>query len=138
MTVTGLHHLTQLTGCTHPSAGAGTFPVGLVTGCSVLTQAALQTVSSIKPRRAFWEKTYRKEKVFHLSIICVCALGFFFFVYIHLLCSWVQSNLACTRTVHWPGGRCRCYGSYRSGYTLPRRNRAGMLPERDNNTVTSA
>lgn len=78
VTVTGLHHLTQLTGCTHPSAGACTFPVGLVTGCSVLTQAALQTVSSIKPRRAFWEKTYRKKHVFHPSITCLCAVFLYF------------------------------------------------------------
>lgn len=78
MTVTGLHHLTQLTGCTRPSAGACTFPIGLVTGCSVLTQAALQTVSSIKPRRAFWEKTYRKNVFFtHQSPVCV--LGVFVF-----------------------------------------------------------
>lgn len=59
-------------------------------------------------------------------------------VFTHLLCSWVQSSLACTHTVHWPGGRGHCYGSDRSGYILPRRTQRGMLPERDNNIITSA
>lgn len=51
-----------------------------------------------------------------------------FCVLAHLLCSWVPSSPMCMRTVHWPGGRCHCYGSYRSGYILPRRNQRGMLP----------
>lgn len=70
----------------------------------------------------------------HQSPVCVL----FFCIFTHLLCSWVQSSLVCTRTVHWPGGRCHCYGSYRSGYILPHRNQRGMLPERDNNIITSA
>lgn len=96
VTVTGLHHLTQLTGCTHPSAGACTFPVGLVTGCSVLTQAALQTVSSIKLRRAFWEKTYRKKHVFHPSITCLCAV---FFVFSPTFCAAGSSPAWCARAL---------------------------------------
>lgn len=78
----------------------------------------------------------QKEHVFHPSITCLCAGCFC--VFTHLLCSWVQSSLACTRTAHWPGGRCHCYGSYRSGYILPHRNQRGMLPESDNNIITSA
>lgn len=71
----GLHHLTQLTGGTHPSAGARTFAVGLVAGCSVLTQAALLAVSSIKPCRAFWEKAHRKNMVCtHQSPVCMLGL----------------------------------------------------------------
>lgn len=44
----------QFTGCAHPSAGTRAFSVGLVAGGSILTQAALPTVCSIKACRAFF------------------------------------------------------------------------------------
>lgn len=44
----------QFTGCARPSTGTCAFSVGLVTGGSVLTQATLLTVCSIKPSRAFF------------------------------------------------------------------------------------
>lgn len=82
VTATGLPALTQLAGCTHPPAGARTLPVALVTGCSVLAQAALQTVGSVKPRRAFWEKKRKKHSekracfspINHL-FVCVCVFS---------------------------------------------------------------
>lgn len=81
--------LTQFTGCAHPSTGTCAFSIGLVTGGSILTQAALPTVCSIKPCRAFWEKnaqtkpscdpliylSYRQQ---HCPVMCsltFCAVG---------------------------------------------------------------
>lgn len=46
----------------------------------------------------------------------------------YLLCSWVRSSPACRHTVRWPGGRCRCYGSYSFGYILSHRTQMGTLP----------
>lgn len=53
--------LTQLTGRPHPPADAHTSPISPVTGGSVLTQAPLPAVGSVKPSRAFWEKTHTEE-----------------------------------------------------------------------------
>lgn len=123
--------LTQLTGRPHPSAGTNTFSTGPVTGGSILTQAPLPTVCSVKPCRAFWEKnTQRKEHLFfYPSVTCwtemtasLCPAS------TYLLCSWVRSSPACTHTVRWPGGRCRRYGSYSFGYILSHRTRMGTLP----------
>lgn len=53
--------LTQLTGRPHPPADTRTSPISPVTGGSVLTQAPLPAVGSVKPSRAFWEKTHTEE-----------------------------------------------------------------------------
>lgn len=53
--------LTQLTGRPHPPADAHTSAISPVTGGSVLTQAPLPAVGSVKPSRAFWEKTHTEE-----------------------------------------------------------------------------
>lgn len=81
--------LTQFTGRARPPAGTCALSVGLVASGSILTQAALLTICSIKPCRAFWETNtqtkpscdpliYPSYRWLLFSVLCsltFCAVG---------------------------------------------------------------